>query len=195
MNCDFYRDLLSNRFPLRTVLGTSSAGTRRGVAAHRQTHGVPCFPKPHEDSFSSSQSSRSALTDSLALADLRAVSGVELTPAGASSWMSPQASQHVPYLCPLRCFLLHCAVLSCIVHLQPCCHFVFRHGPSPSMRSLSQPFMSGQPAVTRDLYVNLPGCVLFVMFLTHKPSRLLSAHFYESISFSVVSTSRLTGEL
>ncbi|XP_058274491.1 epidermal growth factor receptor substrate 15-like 1 isoform X2 [Hemibagrus wyckioides] len=58
--------------PAPPPYGTSSAGTRRGVAAHRQTHGVPRFPKPHEDTFSSSQSSRSALTDSLALADLRA---------------------------------------------------------------------------------------------------------------------------
>ncbi|KAM9439379.1 epidermal growth factor receptor substrate 15-like 1 isoform 2-T2 [Clarias gariepinus] len=43
-----------------------------GVAAHRQTLGVSRFPTPNRDSRSSSPSSRSALTDSLALTDLRA---------------------------------------------------------------------------------------------------------------------------
>ncbi|XP_053529513.1 epidermal growth factor receptor substrate 15-like 1 isoform X2 [Ictalurus punctatus] len=58
--------------PAPPPYGTSSAGTHTGVAAHRQTLGVPRFPKPCEDSLSSSQSSRSALTESLGLADLRA---------------------------------------------------------------------------------------------------------------------------
>ncbi|GAA6097780.1 epidermal growth factor receptor substrate 15-like 1 isoform X1 [Tachysurus ichikawai] len=58
--------------PAPPPYGTSSAGTHRGVAAHRQTQGVPRFLKPHEDSLSSSQSSRTALTDTLALANLRA---------------------------------------------------------------------------------------------------------------------------
>ncbi|XP_060762297.1 epidermal growth factor receptor substrate 15-like 1 isoform X2 [Neoarius graeffei] len=58
--------------PAPPPYGTGSAGNRTGVAAHRQTLGVPHFPKPYEGALSSSQPSRSTLTDSLALTDLRA---------------------------------------------------------------------------------------------------------------------------
>ncbi|TSP09081.1 Epidermal growth factor receptor substrate 15-like 1 [Bagarius yarrelli] len=47
--------------------------TSSGVGVHRQTLRVPCFPKPHEDSRSSPQSSRSTITDSLSHEDLRAL--------------------------------------------------------------------------------------------------------------------------
>lgn len=72
----FLNTCFSNWCPFWTVLGTGSAGNRTGVAAHRQTLGVPHFPKPYEGALSSSQPSRSTLTDSLALTDLRAVSWV-----------------------------------------------------------------------------------------------------------------------
>ncbi|KAI5623530.1 epidermal growth factor receptor substrate 15-like 1 isoform X1 [Silurus asotus] len=58
--------------PAPPPYGTCSAGTHTGVGAHRQTHGVPRFAGPCEDSRSSPQPSRSTLTDSLTLADLRA---------------------------------------------------------------------------------------------------------------------------